>query len=223
LETNRERGKTMTTMTHPHDNGRKRSSLNDQINRLDSMLDGLSEGLNEAVADAVKKAVASAAQEALQGALTDVLTSPAMLAKLQTVIAPQVMARMPAPTAAPRIFTGEKLRTLWAGIRACVNRLRQACANRVRSMQTAAADLWRGAVNKAVGLWASCQIIRRFKYQLLTALSVGATVGVVVWYAGPWLAAVASGIGGFATSLAVQVGLWLRDVLGGTSDENACA
>ena len=213
----------MTTMTNPVSNGRRRPSLGEQINRLDNMLDGLSEGLNEAVADAVKKAVASAAQEAVQSVLTDVLTSPAMIARLQTALAPQVLARMPAPTAAPRILSRDKLRRLWAGIRACVANLWVACANRVRSVQTSIADLWRQAVENGAGLWARCQIFRRFKYQLLTALGIGATVGVVAWYAGPWLAAVASGVGGFATSLSVQAGLWLREFLGNNSEETARA
>jgi hypothetical protein len=38
-------------------------------------------------------------------------------------------------------------------------------------------------------------------------------VAVVVCYAGPWIAALVGGIGGFFTTLAVQAGLWLRKVL----------
>jgi hypothetical protein len=52
--------------------------------------------------------------------------------------------------------------------------------------------------------------VRHFKGQLLMALSIGVVVGALAWFAGPWLAAVASGIGGFATTLAIQGGLWLR-------------
>jgi hypothetical protein len=213
----------MTTMTTPVSNGHKRSSLNDQINRLDSMLDGLSDGLNEAVADAVKNAVASAAREAVQSVLADVLTSPAMIARLQAVIAPQVQARMPVPAVPPGIFSREKLRSLWAGIRACVTNLRAACGNGVRRMQTSAANFLQQAVARAVGLWASCQVLSRFKYQILTAVGIGATVGVVAWHASPLLAAAVSGVGGFATALSVQVGMWLRDVLGGNSEGNARA
>ena len=73
----------MTTMTNPHTNGRKRPSLSEQINRLDSMLDGLSDGLNDAVADAVKAAVGDAVKEAVQTVLKEVLTNPVLLAKLQ--------------------------------------------------------------------------------------------------------------------------------------------
>ena len=73
---------TMTTMIDPHANGRKRASLNEQINRLDTMLDGLSDGLNEAVADAVKSAVGTAVKEAVQAVLTEVLTNPEIRAQV---------------------------------------------------------------------------------------------------------------------------------------------
>jgi hypothetical protein len=39
-------------------------------------------------------------------------------------------------------------------------------------------------------------------------------VAAGAWYAGPWLAALLSGVGGFATTLAVQAWLWLRQALG---------
>ena len=57
------------------------------------------------------------------------------------------------------------------------------------------------------------EVIRPFKYQILTALGIGLIVAITVWYAGPWLAAIVGGIGGFVTTLAVHVGLWLRKVL----------
>jgi hypothetical protein len=58
-----------------------------------------------------------------------------------------------------------------------------------------------------------CEVVRPFRYQLLTALGIGLLVAVAVWYAGPWFAAFVGGIGGFVTALAVQAGLWLRKVL----------
>jgi hypothetical protein len=50
-------------------------------------------------------------------------------------------------------------------------------------------------------------------FQLLTALGVGLIVAVVVCYAGPCIAAITGGIGGFVTTLAVQASLWLRKFL----------
>jgi hypothetical protein len=46
--------------------------------------------------------------------------------------------------------------------------------------------------------------------QLLTALTVGIAAGTAAYFAGPWFAAGVSAAGGFATTLAVQAGLWLR-------------
>jgi len=48
-------------------------------------------------------------------------------------------------------------------------------------------------------------------------------VGVAAWHASPLLAAAVSGVGGFAMALSVQVGMWLREVLGGNSEENVHA
>ena len=44
-------------------------------------------------------------------------------------------------------------------------------------------------------------------------LAFGLSAGAAAYFAGPWLAATAGGIGGFATSLAVQFGMALRRLL----------
>jgi hypothetical protein len=62
-------------------------------------------------------------------------------------------------------------------------------------------------------LWQQCRGLGQLKYQLLGALAVGEAVAVGAWYAGPWLAALVSGVGGFTTSLALQGWLWLRRAL----------
>jgi hypothetical protein len=51
-----------------------------------------------------------------------------------------------------------------------------------------------------------------FKFQVLAAVGVGVITGVAAYHTGPWLSAVASGAGGFAATLAVQAGLWLRQL-----------
>jgi hypothetical protein len=60
-------------------------------------------------------------------------------------------------------------------------------------------------------LWSGLGILWPFKFQILFAMTVGAAVGM----AEPWMAALLTGIGGFVTTLAVQAGLWLRNMLGG--------
>ena len=45
-------------------------------------------------------------------------------------------------------------------------------------------------------------------------LGIGLAAGTAVYFAGPWLAAAFGGVGGVATTLAVQAGLWLRRTFG---------
>jgi hypothetical protein len=56
--------------------------------------------------------------------------------------------------------------------------------------------------------------VSRFKLPLLSALAVGVGAGVAAYYAGPWLAAGVSAVGGFATTIVVHAALWLRRTLG---------
>jgi hypothetical protein len=65
------------------------------------------------------------------------------------------------------------------------------------------------------------QAVRQFKVQLLTAVAIGVSAGAAAYFAGPWLAAGVSAVGGFATTLAVQAGLWLRRTLGVPAVPNA--
>ena len=205
----------MTTMINPHANGRKRASLNEQINRLDNMLEGLSEGLNEAVADAVKSAVGTAVKEAVQAVLTEILTNPVILAKLHTTS--ETLAQEPIDSGAlnvsPSPGIGERLNGWWQRARAFIVHLRAACAEPMQKLQTSTSKTWQSAAEHLSVLRARCEVIRPFRYQLLTALGIGLLVAVAVWYAGPWFAAFVGGIGGFVTALAVQAGLWLRKVL----------
>jgi hypothetical protein len=208
------RNTTMTTMINPHANGRKRASLNEQINRLDSILDGLSEGLNEAVADAVKAAVGTAVKEAVQAVLKEVLANPTILAKLQGPTTPASEA-IPAlaRTIAKTPNLGQRLADGWQQARAWVASIREACRQPLQNLRTSTRDLWQRSIAGLVALWAYREVARPFKYQILTALTIGLLIAVLVCYAGPWLAAIIGGIGGFVTTLAVQAGLWLRQLL----------
>jgi hypothetical protein len=172
-------------------NSRLRKSLADQLDRLDAILDGLANALNESVAGAVKEAVGLAVKEAVQAVLTEVLANPAVLQLLHGSSQP-----------APSSF-GQRVRTVssfvMAKIRAVGNACRALCS---RTWQTLTALVRRLAV------------VRHCKAQLLTALGVGFAAGSAAYFAGPWLAVAASGLGGFAATAAVQGWLWLRRVLG---------
>jgi hypothetical protein len=199
----------MSTMTIPNANGRKRPNLGEQINRLDTMLDGLSEALNDAVADAVKAAVG----DAVQTVLTEVLTNPEIRAKLYPPVP-----SAPPPPAAERITLRQRLDKLFGRVRSFLGGLRRACAEKITTAKTLISHDWRCTIDHVVSVW---RLLRPFKYQIFLALGIGVTIGVGVWYGGPWIGAVASGIGGFATALSVQAGLWVRKLFAGDAEQIA--
>ena len=206
----------MTTTITSDANGRKRPNLGEQINRLDSMLDGLSDGLNDAVADAVKVAVGDAVRQAVQSVLTEVLTNPEIIAKLHPAMAPTS-----AQPAKSRIPWRERLATLCGHIRTGLVSLRAACAERMRMVKTRIAKVWSSTIERLASLWAHVRMLRPFKFPILLALGAGMMIGVGLWHVSPWLGAVVSGIGGFATALSVQASFWLRQMFADDGEQMA--
>jgi hypothetical protein len=181
-------------------NGQARKSLAEQIDRLDAMLDGLADGLNDAVAAAVKDAVGMAVQQAVQAVMREMLTSPELLARLGAA----VPAAAPAEEKTPKAKASWKRR--WFGV--CKTLAVGLSAGRIWCGR-----LLEGVRTRACGVWGQIQVLARFRNQLLVAAGIGMTVGAAAYLAGPWLSAAAGGIGGFAASLAVQLGLSLRRLL----------
>jgi hypothetical protein len=148
----------------------------------------------------------------VQTVLMEVLTNPDIRAKLG--MPSETLASNPIKTATPKTPNGtERLHGWWRRVRACIGSLRAACAEPMRNLRTSAARTWQWTCAQVTVLWACCEMLRSFKYQILTAMAIGALVAVSVRYAEPWLAAIISGINGFVTALVVQAGLWLRKVL----------
>jgi hypothetical protein len=58
---------------------------------------------------------------------------------------------------------------------------------------------------------------------VLVAVTAGAGTGLAAYLLGPWLAAAAGGVGGFTTTLALQLGLWLRRLSKGMGRSCAAA
>ena len=212
----------MTTMMNPHANGRKRASLNEQINRLDSVLDGLSENLNDAVADAVKAAVGIAVKEAVQTVLKEVLTNPSLLAKFPI---PTATLADPVTASAPKnpksVSLRQRLADRFRSARTWIAGRPAACWQSLKKLGSAAGQRWRRIIAAVKAVWACAKLLRPFKYQILTSLTIGALMAVLVYHAGPWMAALNSGFGGFVTSLALQAGLWLRQLIQVDTEELA--
>jgi hypothetical protein len=183
----------MTTTT---ENGRRRSSLSEQIDRLDSILDGLADALNEAVAMAVKEAVGVAVKEAVQAVLAEVLANADVFARLRaTTGTAGESANEPSQPNALKRFLGRARSLASAGWEVCAS-----VPQRISGALAAA--------------WAHLGALRRFQVPLLTAIGVGAAVGTAAYFAGPYVAAVTGWVAGFAATILVQAALWLRQTAG---------
>jgi hypothetical protein len=191
-------------------NGRFRPTLAEQIDRLDKVLDGLAEGLNEAVATAVKAAVGVAVKEAVQAVLTEILANPAIPAKLAGVATPAT----PPGNATPKPRLRDRLGHIWTWIGAQLCWVGQAAHVWMHVCQATCRMLLRRTRQACRSTWARLRIVQHFSVQFLVALVIGGSVGTAAYFAGPWLAAGVSAAGGFATTLAVQAGFWLRRTFG---------
>ena len=158
----------MTTMTSSIRNGRKRLSLDEQINRLDQTLDGLADGLNEAVADAVKMAVGNAVREAVQCVLTEVLTNPDILAKMQATATPKIAVSAPREAAEP-----PKSVSLWYRLGRLCGRIRDSLANLRQTLRTSAGNIRVWKAERLTALSAICQMLSPFRYHVMTAVGIG--------------------------------------------------
>ena len=190
---------TATLMT----NGQVRKNLSSQLDRLDSILDGLADGLREAVVTAVQEAIGLAVQEAVRAVLTEVLTNPDLLDRLRGRIAPPAQVHESPAASTPveplRTRLARRLGRLWSWLGSGLRTVGQACVNTLRRVR-----------ESARAAWTRLQAVRRYRTQFLTALAIGVVLGVAAYCAAPWLAAAASGVGGFATTVLVQAGLWMR-------------
>jgi hypothetical protein len=198
----------MTVTMNTGINGRvARQSLANEIDRLDKMLDGLSDGLNEAVAEAVKVAVGTAVREAAQAVLTEVFANPEIRSRLSAIPTAAVLMTPAKPT------LRQRLGSLFQGVRSCLAGICRACASSVLQLPSSVNSGWQRMLRGLANLWDRRHAVTQFKYQLLTALGVGSVAGAAAYFAGPWIAAGVSAAGGFATTLAVQAGVWMRKVL----------
>jgi hypothetical protein len=170
-----------------------RKTLADQLDRLDSIIDALATGLNETVAEVVKQAVTVAVQQAVEGLVQAALTNPELLRGLIAKAMPVNTDTKDAEPSEPA--KPSRLARTW-------NWVRSSCAAFQQKLGKGLT-----AVRKRLCL------VRQFKVQLLTALAVGVVAGTGAYFAGPWLAAGVSAVAGFATTLAVHAGLWIRRVL----------
>jgi hypothetical protein len=184
-------------------NGRaQRTSLAQQIDRLDLILDNLSEGLQEAVAEAVKVAVT----RAVEAALVEVLTNPELRRHLMPV-PPLAQARQSGMfwskaagfARACWKSTQSVVSGLWSAAQALMGKTLVAGRCVTRRVQ-------RGLTNLGRWIWWAAvdasRFFRQVRRSLVVALGVGVLVAVGCFLAGPMVASAVSGFAGFVGSLA---------------------
>ena len=187
-------------------NGRaQRTSLAQQIDRMDLILDNLSEGLQEAVAEAVKVAVT----KAVEAALVEVLTNPELRRHL-----------MPEPPVA-QVRQSETFWTkaagfaqsCWQSMQSVVSGLWSATQMLMGQAQVVGPTVTRRVQRRLtnIGRWIwwgavdASRFFRQVRRSLVLALGVGVILGVGCFVAGPLVASLVSGIAGFVVSLATAL------------------
>jgi hypothetical protein len=83
----------------------------------------------------------------------------------------------------------------------------------LQSLGACAGQRWQQVIGSVKVVLTLAKLLRPFKYQIGTSLTIGTLMAVLVYHAGPWMAALNSGVSGFVTSLTLQAGLWLRQLL----------
>src|SRR5262249_470733 len=114
--------------------------------------------------------------------------------------APTVPVARPAPAPAPPTSLGEKARSAAQSAKA-------ACGNLASKMKG-----WCGVLADKAG--ACGRPAQSHTRPLLLAAGGGGALGVAAYLAGPWFAAAAGWLAGFATTLGIQAGLAFRRLLG---------
>jgi hypothetical protein len=215
----------MTTTSNT--NGRVRTSLASQIDRLDSILDGLAEAINETVVAAVQAAVGQAVREAVQATLAEVLSNPQLRPLLQPV--PTTADRPPTPVQRPVLArlggwlvgavkgawhkTASLVRQVWCGSLGAVpqayTRTVAGVRNRVRGACARAGQAYRRTTALLHGGWLRARVLgqlaRRQGRLVLAASAVGLTVGAGCYLAGPTVASTVSGLASLTLTLAALV------------------
>jgi hypothetical protein len=202
----------MTLTMNAGGNGKVRKSLASQLDRLDAMLDGLGEAIPQVVAETIRAVAGPMVQEAVQAALKELLSNPAILEKLRIATAPVA----PAPTAQLKVTVRERLARAWRRVRAGVGRGYAACRSGLCRFGSAAADLWHRAVQRIATACAPLSVLRHVGHYFLIALAIGIAVSAAAWFSGPAVASALSGVGGFGSTVAVQIGMWFRRMLPNT-------
>ena len=212
----------MTQMLTPSSNGKVRKSLASQLDRFDGVLDGLADAIPQVVADTVRSVTAQVVRDAVQAAVSEVLANPDILEKLRNASAPPVVqatAWIDATSAESAVSVpdspsiGQRIAKGWGRVRGFLAGLRDGCATKVERMGTAVANTWSGMINAIGAVLAPLAVLPRIARYLEFAFAIGVLASLVALFCGPWVASALSGVGAFGSTLALQIGLWVRRMM----------
>lgn len=178
----------------------QRKQLADQLDRLDAIIDALAEGLNGAVADACREGT----RLAVKDAIVEILTNP----ELRAMLVPQALP-VPAPKT-PDTPLDPKKPGLWSRLKAKVAAARTAVvafAVKAKAAVTAKVAGVTAAVAAAGTAAGESLPVRR---ALGVALGVGLLIGLACYQMPESASAAVAGIGAACTTVAVQMGTWLK-------------
>jgi hypothetical protein len=182
-------------------NGNRRPTLAEQIDRLDGILDGLADALNESVAAVVHETVGQAVREAVDATLTEALANSQQPARDAIPANPDSQ-----PAAADRACPDVGGLICQARARAC------ACEKQLKRLRGMGAHSARLGIALMMLAYHSGWCLARSGVRRVVrarwALACGVATGLGAYLAGPGLAAVASGLGGFCAALTAQS--WLQ-------------
>ena len=177
-------------------NGRARKSLNDQLDRLDSILDGLSEALQEAVGEAV--------QAAVKAVLNEILAKPEVLAKIAEAqgVTPVVESR-PKSEWLARTWnrTRSALRSAGRQIVKCRVLIGRTCDIGLNKIREAGRQIKAKALGLLIAGGCSLLQARRFVGPVVAAVALGGLTGVAACYLDPWITGAVSAVGGLGIAL----------------------
>ena len=211
------------TTTATHTNGKpQRKQLSDQLDRLDRIIDVMVDDLPEAVATATREGT----RQAIRDVLTEVLTDPDVLSRLRATLLsvspplpvpptpngePQVPPSSPKPDRFARFKAAvrsgyqkvvEEVKAVATPANAFVARTKQRVATAVTQLATTAAR-----VTTVARVLNATLPLSRF---LVVALAVCVAVAATSYLLPHPVSAILTGVGGASTTLALQVGVWLR-------------
>ncbi len=178
----------------------QRRQLADQLDRLDAIIDALAEGLNGAVADACREGT----RLAVKDAIVEILTSP----ELRAMLVPQALP-VPAPKT-PDTLPEPKKSGLWSRIKAKVAAARTAVAGVLVKTKAAVAAKVAGVTAAVAAAGTAAGESLPVRRALGVALGAGLLIGLVCYQLPESASAAVAGVGAACTTVAVQMGTWLK-------------